>query len=84
MEEKKIGTVIHYFSKIQVAIFKLTDSLNVGDTIHIKGSTTDLTQKLESIQIEHKNVESAKAGDDIGIRVNDHVREHDSVHKVIQ
>ncbi len=50
MEEKEIGRITHYFSKIGVAVIELTDNtLNTGDTIHIKGHTPDLTQKVESI-----------------------------------
>jgi translation elongation factor EF-1alpha len=56
----------------------------VGDTIHIKGHTTDFAQKIESIQIENKNVEQAKQGDNIGIKVKEHAKEHDVVYKVVE
>lgn len=83
-EEKKIGMVSHYFSKIGVAAIKLTDGdLKTGDTIHIKGHTSDFTQNVDSIQIEHKDVQEAIMGSDIGITVVEHVREHDVVFKVI-
>ena len=82
-EEKEIGKVAHYFGHISVAAIQLTDSLKVGDTIHIKGKTSDFTQTIDSIQIEHKEIQEAKKGDDIGIKVKEHVREHDVVHKVI-
>lgn len=83
MEEKEVGRVTHYFSKISVAAVELTDTLAVGDTIHIQGHTTDFTQTVESIQIEHESVEQAEAGQAIGIKVKDRVREHDKVYKVI-
>ena len=84
MAEKQIGRISHYFGKIQVAAIELTDgSLAVGDTIHIKGSTTDLTEQIKSIQIEHEQVQSAKKGDSIGVKVSDHVREHDLIYKVL-
>jgi len=84
MAEKQIGRISHYFGKIQVAAIELTDdSLAVGDTIHIKGNTTDLTEQIKSIQIEHDQVQSAKKGDSIGVKVSDHVREHDLVYKVL-
>ena len=84
MAEKQIGRISHYYGKIQVAAIELTDdSLAVGDTIHIKGSTTDLTEQIKSIQIEHEQVQSAKKGDSIGVKVSDHVREHDLVYKVL-
>lgn len=57
--------------------------IKVGDTIHIKGYTTDITQKVESMQIEHKDVGEAKPGDKVAIKVTSHVREHDVVYKVI-
>ena len=85
MEEKKVGMVIKFFGKIGVAAIKLTDdSLRVGDTIHIKGHTTDLTQKVESMQIENQSVEEATPGADIGIKIGDRVRENDVVYKEIE
>jgi len=83
MPEEQIGKISHYFGKIEVAAIKLTDgSLAVGDTIHIKGHTTDLTEKVDSIQIEHEQVEEAKAGDAVGIKVKDRCRKGDKVYKV--
>ena len=85
MEEKKVGVVIKFFGKIGVAAIKLTDdSLKVGDTIHIKGYTTDLTQEVGSMQIENQNVQEAGPGADIGVKIGDRVRENDVVYKVIE
>ena len=84
MAEEQIGKISHYFGHIQVAAIELADgSLAVGDTIHIKGHTTDLTEPIKSIQIEHEQVQAAKKGDSIGVKVSDHVREHDVVYKVV-
>jgi translation elongation factor EF-1alpha len=77
-----IGTISHYFGKIGVGAIKLTDVLRVGDTIRIHGHTTDLTMAVESIQIESQQVPEAKAGDEVGIKVPDHVREGDQVDRV--
>ncbi|HEY4687048.1 MAG TPA: hypothetical protein VIH20_02425 [Candidatus Subteraquimicrobiales bacterium] len=83
--ETEIGRVTHYFTKLGVAVVQIDkDTLGVGDTIHIKGHTTDLTQKVESMQVEHEEVETAKAGEAIGLRVEEHVREHDQVYKVLE
>ncbi len=83
MAEQLIGKVTHYFGKAQVAAIKISDGqLRVGDTIHIVGHTSDFTQKVESMQIEHASVESAKVGDEIGTRVVEHAREHDEVYLV--
>lgn len=85
MPEEEIGKVSDYFRKIGVAAIEITQgTLSVGDTIRIKGHTTDFTQVLESMQIEHQNVQTAKAGDSIGIKVKDHVRDHDEVYKVTE
>ncbi|MBE0432648.1 hypothetical protein IBX73_04175 [candidate division WOR-3 bacterium] len=78
--EKLIGKIVHYFNKINVGIIEITEGeLNVGDTIHIKGHTSDFTQNVTSMQIEHAPIEKAKKGDAIGIKVDSHVHEHDQV-----
>jgi len=80
LAETQIGHVSDYFAKIGVAGIHISSGeLKVGDTIHILGHTTDLTQKIESMQIEHEQVEVAKAGDSIGIRVDDRCRGGDKV-----
>jgi translation elongation factor EF-1alpha len=84
MKEKIIGVVSHYYNNIGVATITLEGQLAVGDTIRIKGHITDFTQKIESIQIEHKNVTRAKEGDDIGIKVKEYSRKYDMVYKVIE
>ena len=77
--EKEIGTVSSYFSHVNVAAIKLSDGLKVGDKVHIKGHTTDFEQKVNSMQIERKDVKEAKKGDHIGIRVSEKVRPNDKV-----
>ncbi|MFH1609452.1 MAG: translation elongation factor-like protein [Candidatus Bipolaricaulota bacterium] len=83
MEEIRVGKVTHFFGRIGVAVFALTEMIRVGDTIRIRGQTTDLTQRVESMQIEHKAVPEARPGEDVAIKVNDRVREDDGVYKVI-
>ena len=78
---KEIGKVFAYYSNIGVAAIKLSGALKVGDTIAIKGHTTDITQRAESIQIEHEKVKEAKKGDEVGIKVKDRVRPNDVVYK---
>lgn len=77
----EIGHITHFFSKISVAVIELTKPLAVGDTILVKGPTTDFEQVVDSMQIEHKNVQQAKAGESIGLKVADRVREKDTVYK---
>jgi translation elongation factor EF-1alpha len=82
MAEERVGVVNDYFAHIGVAGIDLEGTLRVGDTIHIRGHTTDLEQRVDSMQIEHDQVEEAKAGDAIGIKVSDRCRDGDVVYKV--
>jgi len=84
MQEKQIGKIAHYFGKIGVGIIELTDSLKVGDTIHVKGHSDDFTQTIESMQIEHADVKEANAGDSVGTKVTGRVHENDIVYKVTE
>jgi translation elongation factor EF-1alpha len=80
MEEVAIGTVERYFGKIGVAAIKITSGeLKVGDTIHIKGHTTDFEQQVDSMQVEHQSVQTAGPGSDVGIKVKEKVHEKDTV-----
>jgi selenocysteine-specific translation elongation factor len=83
MTEKNIGKITHFFDHISVAAIKLTDSLSVGDAILIKGHTTNITQDVDSMQIDNQSVEKAKAGDEIGLKVKGKVRANDDVYIVI-
>ncbi len=83
MAEQLIGLVTHYFGKANVAAVKITEGeLHVGDTIHVVGHTSDFTQTIDSMQIDRAPVEVAKVGDEIGIQVVEHAREHDEVFRV--
>ena len=82
MKEKLIGKITHYFGKINVAIVKLSSALKAGDKVHIKGGSTDFEQDISSMQIEHENLEKAKKGDEIGLKVDEKVREGDEVYLV--
>lgn len=81
--ELKAGVITHFYKKIGVAVLDLSEPLQVGDTIRILGRTTDITQKVESMQIEHQNVERAEKGQRIGLKVQGDVREKDLVYKVV-
>jgi translation initiation factor IF-2 len=82
-ELKEIGKISHFFSKINVAVVELTEPVLLGDKIRIQGPTTDFEQTIDSMQIEHGNVKAAKAGQSIGLKVKDRVRENDIVYKMI-
>ncbi len=79
-EKKLLGKVMNFFSKISVAAIELTDTLKVGDTISIEGSTTQLELTVESMQIDRDAVDEAKSGDSIGIKVDEKVRGGDKVY----
>ena len=84
MEKKEIGKVTHFFGKISVAAIRVSDVMRVGDKISIEGAHTNFEQVVDSIQIEHQSIPEAKAGEEVGIKVNERVREGDTVYKVIE
>jgi len=80
---ERIGVVTHYYGAPMVAIVKLeAGTLRVGDSIHIRGHTSDFSQRVESIQVEHAPVNEVGPQDDFGIKVVQHAREHDVVYKL--
>jgi F0F1-type ATP synthase beta subunit len=81
-DKKLVGKVSHYFTKIGVAVIDLEAPLAKGDKISIEGATSSFEQKVDSMQIEHKDVDKAKKGDSIGMKVKDRVRSGDNVYKV--
>lgn len=74
-----IGRVSHYYSHLSVAAVSLTAQLAVGERIHIRGHTTDLEQVVDSMEVDHEQVTAANPGDDVALKVSDHVREHDLI-----
>ena len=82
MPEVAIGKISEFFARPVVAGIELTAPLAVGDTIHVKGHTSDLTMTVTSMQIDNVTVTQAKAGDSVGIKVTDRVRRGDDVYKV--
>ena len=84
MSEVEIGRVEDYFAHIGVVAIEVTaGGIKVGDTLHFKGHTTDFEQKITSMQVDHKSVEEAPVGSDVGIKVKERVRTHDHVFKVV-
>lgn len=82
MPEEAIGTISEFFAHPVVAGISLTQPLKKGDKLHIKGHTTDLEFVVSSMQINNVNVEQAKPGDEVGIKVPDRVRKGDTVYRV--
>ncbi len=84
MTEQHVGTVTHYWGHLGVAgVHMDSGTLRVGDKIHILGHTSDFEQVVGSIQIEHEQIQEAHSGENIGIKVVEHAREHDQVFKVV-
>ncbi len=83
-QEVLVGTVLQFFAKPSVAAIEITDgSITVGDTVRIRGSTTDFEQKVESMEIDRQPIQTAGAGKSVGIKVKDRVRTHDKVFKLV-
>jgi hypothetical protein len=81
---ERIGIVTHYFSHLAVAVLKLDRDarLRVGDNIRIQGHTTDFSQRIESLQVDHAPVPEVGPKDDFGVKVREHAREHDIVYRI--
>jgi len=82
IEGKLIGKIVHYFDHIQVAVIALTDKLKAGETVRIIGGETDFEQVVESMEVEHKKIDKAKKGDEVGFKVSQKVRGGYRVYKV--
>lgn len=82
MPEVVIGKVSDFFARPVVAGIELTGTLKLGDKIHIKGHTTDMELTVDSMQIDNVDVEEAKAGDSVGIKIDDRARRGDTVYLV--
>ncbi len=82
-KEKEIGEVTHYYSHLEVAIVKFNRKVKVGEAVHLKGATTDFVLTIGSIQFDHKDIEEAKPGQEVGIKVSEKVRQGDKVFEVV-
>lgn len=80
----RVGKITHYFDRISVAVLALDKEVKVGETIHIQGRTTDITQRIASMEIEHQKIESAGPGDEVALKVIEPVREGDVIYKVVE
>ena len=78
-ESKPIGSVTHYYGHLSVAIVKFNKTVNVGAKVRFKGTTSDFEETIASIQYDHKPIDAAKKGQEVGIKVSNKVREGDEV-----
>ena len=82
-EKKLIGKIAHFYPKISVAVVDLDDTLKVGDKILIERASGAFEQTVTSMQMEHKNVQAAKKGQSVGLRVDNETKEGAKVYKVM-
>ena len=82
MTDTKIGEIIHYYDKIGVAVIKVLSPLKVGDRVKISGHDKEFEQILASIQVEHQNIDQAKKGDEVGVKLDEPAKDGDEVYKV--
>jgi translation elongation factor EF-1alpha len=82
--EVEIGRVVHYYDHLNVAVLSLTDSLKLGDRIHIIGHSTDFTQRITSMEVEHHSILWVKPGDNVAVKLIQPVHEHDIVYRVVE
>ena len=82
-QEEAIGIVTHYYSHLGVAVVQVNKgSLRTGNTIHIVGHSTDITETVASMEYEHQHVDQANAGQNVGVKIDGSAREHDIVYLV--
>ena len=79
MADKKVGIITHYFDKAGAGIVKLSAPLKKGDKIRIEGTTTNFEQVVNEMQFEREEIESGKKGQEVGVKVDEKVRDGDSV-----
>mgnify|MGYP001249569300 CR=1 FL=1 len=77
--EKLVGEITHVFDKIGVAIIYLENDLKIGDTVRVLGKNVDFTQTIDSMQVDRQNIDSAKTGATIGIKMEGRVNEGDKI-----
>ena len=82
MSGKRVGTVTHYFDHLKVAVLALTETIQIGDSLHFLGHSTDFVQGVSSLQIEHKPVQTAKPGEDVALQVLQRVHPNDAVFRI--
>jgi len=82
MADTKIGTVTHYYDKIGVAVINVLAPIKVGDKIKISGHDKEFEQEIASMQVEHQNIQAAKKGNDVGMKMDQPVKDGDEVYKV--
>ena len=83
MTDTKVGVIVHYYDKIGVAVVKVLTPIKVGDRIKISGHDKEFEQEIASMQVEHQNIEKAKKGDDVGMKVDQPVKDGDEVYKIV-
>lgn len=79
---KEKSKILHYFDKIGVAVVLLTEDLNVGDTVKVSGKDYEFTQKVESMQLDHKVLDGAKKKSEVAVKFDQPVKKGDAVEKV--
>lgn len=85
MAEEQVGVIVKFFSKPSVAALEVTNgSFQVGDVLRYKGHTTDFEEEVKSMEIDNQKVDKVKAGDLVGIKVKERVRENDKVYKLVE
>lgn len=78
-QKEQLGKITHFYSKLGVGIIKLDKELKAGDEIQIKGNTSDFKQKVEELQLNHKNIDKGEKGQEVGVKLSQKVRDGDVV-----
>ena len=85
MTKEQVGVVVKFFAKPSVAAIEVTGgTIKQGDTLRYKGHTTDFTEKVGSMELDNQPKEEAKAGELVGVKVKERVRENDLIYKITE
>ncbi|MBW6441810.1 translation elongation factor-like protein [Patescibacteria group bacterium] len=82
MQEKKIGTITHFFDQIRVGIIMLDEELKIGDKVKFQGSTTNFEQEITEMQYDRQNIEKGDKGQEVGVKTIEKVRVGDEVYLI--
>jgi len=82
MDNTEVGKVSHWYDKLGVAVVKLTGNLKVGDRIKVVTGGEEFEDSVPSMQVDHKEVQSGKAGDEVAIKLSQKAKEGSVIHSV--
>jgi hypothetical protein len=79
---ERVGSVVHFFDRILVAVLRLDKGIRLGDHLHFLGGHTDFDQRIDSMQVDHQPVEKADSGSEVAVKLSQPARRGDAVYRI--